>query len=176
MAHKATQAILLQDVDKLGRRGDVVNVAPGYLRNHLAPRRLAEAASDARVAEARRAEEQRARHQAQSETQARDMAHTLNRTVLTIKARAGAEDRLYGSVTNSDVADAIWKARKIRVDRRKVHLAEPIKTLGSHLVSLEVWGDVRATLKVMVVPGAAGEEGSVEAFESEPVDDSELAY
>lgn len=176
MAHKASQAILLQDVDKLGRRGDVVNVAPGYLRNYLGPRRLAEAATDARVAEARKADELRRRHQAQSEGQARDMAHTLNRTVLTIKARAGIEDRLYGSVTSSDVADAIWKARKIRIDRRKVHLQEPIKTLGSHLVSLEIWGDVRATLKVMVVPGDAGEEGSVEAFESEPVDELESGY
>ena len=66
------------------------------------------------------------------------------------------------------MADAIWKARKIRVDRRKVHMEEPIKTLGSHLVSVTVWGEVKATIKVMVVPGAAGEEGSVEAFEGEP--------
>ena len=110
----------------------------------------------------------RKRHEAQSEEQAQDVAHTLNRTVLTIKERAGSGDKLYGSVTNSDVADAIWKARKIRVDRRKVHMQEPIKTLGSHLVSVTVWGDVKATIKVMVVPGAAGEEGHVEAFEGEP--------
>jgi large subunit ribosomal protein L9 len=170
MTSKATQAILLQDVDKLGRKGDVVNVANGYLRNYLSPRQLAEAATDARVAEVRRAEDLRRRHEAQTEEQARDIAHTLNRTVLTIKERAGVEDRLYGSVTSSDVADAIWKARRIRVDRRKVQLEEPIKTLGSHLVSVTVWGEVKATIKVMVVPGAAGEEGSVEAFEGEPVE------
>lgn len=170
MTSKATQAILLQDVDKLGRKGDVVNVANGYLRNYLGPRQLAEAATDARVAEVRRAEDLRRRHEAQTEEQARDIAHTLNRTVLTIKERAGVEDRLYGSVTSSDVADAIWKARRIRVDRRKVQLEEPIKTLGSHLVSVTVWGEVKATIKVMVVPGAAGEEGSVEAFEGEPVE------
>ena len=167
MTQRGTQAILLQDVEKLGRRGDVVQVAPGYLRNYLSPRRLAEEASDARVAEAQRQDEMRRRHEAQSEEQAHDVAHTLNRTVLTIKERAGTGDRLFGSVTSSDIADAVWQARKIRIDRRKVHLEEPIKTLGSHLVTVTVWGDVKATIKVMVVPGAAGEEGSVEAFEGE---------
>ena len=62
--------------------------------------------------------------------------------MLTIKARAGAEDRLYGSVTSSDIADAIWKARKIRIDRRKVDMDEPIKALGSYKVGVTVWGDV----------------------------------
>jgi large subunit ribosomal protein L9 len=170
MAHKGTQAILLQDVDKLGRKGDVVNVTPGYLRNYLGPRKLAEAANDARVEEVRRQDEVRRRHEAQSDEQARDIAHTLNRTVLTIKARAGMEDRLYGSVTSTDIADAIWKARRIRIDRRKVHMDEAIKALGSYKIALTVWGDVDASVKVMVVPGAAGEEGGVEAFEAEPDD------
>ena len=170
MARKAQQAILLQDVEKLGRKGDVVHVASGHLRNYLGPRKLAESATDARVAEVQRQEELRRRHEAQSEEQARDIANTLSRTVLTIKERAGVEDRLYGSVTSSDIADAVWKARKIRVDRRKVELDEPIKTLGSHRVTMTVWGDVRAVLKVMVVPGGAEEEGGVEAFEAEPSD------
>ncbi len=171
MKKKGNQAILLQDVEKLGRKGDVVQVAPGYLRNYLAPRHLAEPATDARVAEVHRQDERRRLHEAQNEAQAQDMAHTLNRTVLTIKARAGMEDRLYGSVTSTDIAEAIWKARKLRVDRRKVDLEEPIKALGSYRVQLTVWGDVRATVKVMVVPGSAEEEGGVEAFEAEPVDD-----
>jgi large subunit ribosomal protein L9 len=170
MAHKGTQAILLQDVDKLGRKGDVVNVAPGFLRNYLAPRKLALAASDGMVEQVRRQEDMRRRHETQSDEQAQDMAHTLNRTVLTIKARAGVEDRLYGSVTSSDIADAIWKARKIRIDRRKVSLDESIKALGSYRVPVVVWGDVQAIVKVMVVPGTAGEEGGVEAFEAEPDD------
>jgi large subunit ribosomal protein L9 len=170
MAHKGTQAILLQDVDKLGRKGDVVNVAAGYMRNFLEPRKLALAASDGMIEQVRRQDELRRRHEAQSDDQAREIAHTLNRTVLTIKARSGAEDRLYGSVTSSDIADAIWKARKIRVDRRKVDLEDPIKALGSYRVGITVWGDVQATIKVMVVPGSAGEEGGVEAFEAEPDD------
>src|SRR3954451_12427876 len=170
MAHKGTQAILLQDVDKLGRKGDVVNVAAGYMRNFLEPRKLALAASDGMIEQVRKQEELRRRHEAQGEEQAQDMAHTLNRTVLTIKARSGAEDRLYGSVTSSDIADPIGKARKPRVARRKVDLDEPIKALGSYRVGITVWGEVEATIKVMVVPGAAGEEGGVEAFEAEPDD------
>jgi large subunit ribosomal protein L9 len=170
MARKARQAILLQDVEKLGRKGDVVQVASGHLRNYLAPRKLAEGATDARVAEVQRQAEQRAKHEAQSDEQAREMAHILNRTVLTIKRRAGMEDKLYGSVTSTDISDAVWKARKIRIDRRKVDLDEPIKTLGSHKVTMTVYGDVRAMLKVMVVPGGADEEGGVEAFEAEPSD------
>jgi large subunit ribosomal protein L9 len=170
MANKGTQAILLQDVEKLGSKGDVVNVAAGYMRNFLQPRKLALPATDGMVAQVRRQEDMRRRHEAQSDEQAREIAHTLNRTVLTIKARAGAEDRLYGSVTSSDIADAIWKARKIRVDRRKVAMDEAIKALGSYRVGITVWGDVEATVKVMVVPGAAGEEGGVEAFEAEPDD------
>ena len=171
MTHKGTQALLLQDVEKLGRKGDVVNVAPGYLRNDLAPRRLAMQANDGLVAQVQRQEDMRRRHEAQSDEQAREVAHTLNRTVLTVKARAGTEDRLYGSVTSTDIADAIWKARRLRVDRRKVELDEPIKALGSYKVAITVFNDVRATVKVMVVPAAEGEEGAVEAFEAEPVDD-----
>ena len=171
MTHKGTQALLLQDVEKLGRKGDVVNVAPGYLRNYLAPRKLAMQANDGLVAQVQRQEDMRRRHEAQSDEQAREVAHTLNRTVLTVKARAGTEDRLYGSVTSTDIADAIWKARRLRADRRKVELDEPIKALGSYKVAITVFNDVRATVKVMVVPAAEGEEGAVEAFEAEPVDD-----
>ena len=170
MARRAQQAILLQDVEKLGRKGDVVQVASGHLRNYLAPRKLAEAATDARVAEVQRQAEQRAKHEAQSDEQAREMAHVLNRTVLTIKRRAGMEDKLYGSVTSTDISDAVWKARKIRIDRRKVDMDDAIKALGSYKVGVTVWGDVTALIKVMVVPGAAGEEGGVEAFEAEPDD------
>src|SRR3954468_10639302 len=109
MTHKGNQAILLQDVEKLGRKGDVVNVAPGYLRNYLAPRRLAMQANDGLVAQVQRQEDMRRRHEAQSDEQAREVAHTLNRTVLTVKARAGTEDRLYGSVNSTDIPHAVWK-------------------------------------------------------------------
>ena len=145
MARKQHRAILLQDVDHLGARGDVVSVKSGYLRNYLVPRRLAEQATEARIAEIKQTESVRAKQQARTSEQAQEIARTL--TVL-----AGAGDRLYGSVTPADIADEIWRARKIRVDRRKVQLDEPIRRLGTYQVDIEVFPEVVATVKTMVVP------------------------
>src|SRR5919197_3266525 len=113
-------AILLQDVEKLGLRGDVVSVARGYARNFLLPRKLAEAATPARVAELERIDAERARHEARSTEQANEIADVLSKTVLRFEVKAGPTGALFGSVTPSDVADEIWRARKVRVDRRKV--------------------------------------------------------
>jgi len=145
------QVILLQDVEKLGLRGDVVDVARGYARNYLLPRRLAEVATPARVAEARRLEEQRARQVARSAEQAREIADVLAKTVLRFEVRAGATGALFGSVTPSDIVDEIWRTRKIRVDRRKV-AADPIKRIGRYLIPIEVFEDVRVEVKTLVVP------------------------
>jgi large subunit ribosomal protein L9 len=152
MARKQHRAILLQDVDHLGARGDVVNVSRGYLRNYLVPRRLAEEATNARIREIQRVEAVRSQQQARSVDQAQDISKTLTTTILTIPVLAGAGDRLYGSVTPADIADEIWRARKIRVDRRKVQLDEPIRRLGTYQVDIEVFPDVMATVKTMVVP------------------------
>src|SRR5499427_8225040 len=121
--------ILLQDVEKLGLRGDVVAVARGYARNFLLPRRLAEPATPARVAELRRIEAERAKHEARSAEQANEIAEVLGKTVLRFEVKAGPTGALFGSVTPSDVADEIWRARKIRVDRRKIGL-DTIKRIG----------------------------------------------
>src|SRR3978361_1271708 len=126
------QAILLQDVDHLGARGDVVSVAPGFLRNYLVPRRLAEEATDARIREIKTLDSVRSAPQARPVEHAQEIARTLTTTILTIPVLAGAGDRLYGSVTAADVADEIWRTRKIRVDRRKVKLDDPIKRLRTH--------------------------------------------
>jgi large subunit ribosomal protein L9 len=152
MARGSVKAILLQDVDHLGPRGEVVNVARGYLRNYLVPRRLAEAATDARINEIRAIEAVRSSQQARSHEQAQEISKTLTTTILTIPVLAGAGDRLYGSVTPADIADEIWRTRKIRVDRRKVQLDEPIKRLGTYQVDIEVFTDVIASVKTMVVP------------------------
>ena len=152
MATGTRKAILLQDVDHLGARGDVVSVSRGYLRNYLVPRRLAEEATDARIREIQRVEAIRSQQQARSVDQAQDISKTLTRTILTIPVLAGAGDRLYGSVTAADIADEIWRARKIRVDRRKVQLDEPIRRLGTYQVDIEVFPEVVATVKTMVVP------------------------
>ena len=135
MARKAHQAILLQDVEHLGRRATSSPSPPATCATTSCPAASAEQATDARIAEIKRQADQRAQAGGADDEQAQEIAHTLlNRTMLTIPARAGAEDRLYGSVTPADIADEIWRARKIRVDRRKVELDEPIKRLGTYQV------------------------------------------
>jgi large subunit ribosomal protein L9 len=146
-----TQAILLQDVDELGERGAVVEVSAGYLRNYLLPRKLAEPATDASVRAAARRREDIERVQREAVERARENAALLGRTVLTIPQQAGDDGRLFGSVTTQDIADAIRDARGIRVDRRKVHLEDPIKNVGTYMVVVEVTDDVTATIKTMVV-------------------------
>ncbi|MDQ6606617.1 MAG: 50S ribosomal protein L9 [Actinomycetota bacterium] len=145
------QAILLQDVDELGERGAVVDVSAGYLRNFLLPRKLAEPATKGSVeaASRRRAAAERAVQEA--EDRARENAALLGRTVLTIPQQAGDDGRLFGSVTTQDIADAIRDARGIKVDRRKIHLDDPIRNIGTYMVVIEVTDDVTATIKTMVV-------------------------
>src|ERR1700735_2137953 len=148
------QAILLEDIETLGERGAVVDVSPGYLRNYLVPRKLAEPATTTSLkgAQRRRADAERAAREA--EERAREGASVLGRTVLTIAQQAGDDGRLFGSVTPQDIADAIRDARGIKLDRRKVHLPEPIRNVGTYMVVVEVADDVTATIKTMVVAQA----------------------
>jgi large subunit ribosomal protein L9 len=145
------QAILLQDVAQLGERGTVVDVSPGYLRNYLIPRKLAQPATRGALEEAQRRMEaaERAREEAQS--RAKENAELLTKTVLTIPQQAGEDGRLFGSVTAQDIADAVREARGLRLDRRKIHLEEPIRHVGTHMVVVEVADGVTATVKTMVV-------------------------
>jgi large subunit ribosomal protein L9 len=145
------QAILLQDVESLGERGAVVDVSAGYLRNFLLPRKLAEAATKGSVEAATRRREAAERAEREAVDKARENATLLGRTVLTIRQQAGDDGRLFGSVTTQDIADAIREARGLRVDRRKIHLEEPIRNVGTHMVVVEVADDVTATVKTMVV-------------------------
>ena len=145
------QAILLQDVESLGERGTVIDVSPGYLRNYLLPRKLAEPATTASIQAARRRREVAEQAVKDAEERARDNAQLLGRTVLTIPQQAGDDGRLFGSVTTQDIADAIRDARGIRVDRRKIHLEDPIRHTGTYMVVVEVADDVMATVKTMVV-------------------------
>jgi large subunit ribosomal protein L9 len=146
------QIILLADVEKVGLRGDVVDVARGYARNYLLPRRLAETATPARVAELRKRESRRALHEARSVEQAREIASVLSKSVLRFEVKAGPTGALFGSVTATDVADELWRVRKVRVDRRKIELPEPIKRIGRYEVPIAVFEDVRVDVKTLVVP------------------------
>jgi large subunit ribosomal protein L9 len=145
------QIILLTDVEKLGLRGDVVDVARGYARNYLLPRRMAEVATPKRVAELQRVESERTRHEARSAEQAEQIADVLRKTVLRFEVKSGPTGSLFGSVTPSDVADELWRTRKVRIDRRKVTM-DPIKRIGRYTVPIEVFQDVHAEVKTLVVP------------------------
>jgi large subunit ribosomal protein L9 len=144
------RAILLQDVESLGERGAVVDVSPGYLRNYLAPRKLAEPATQASIDAATRRREDAKRAKQDAEERSQESAALLSRTVLTIPQQAGEDGRLFGSVTPQDIADAIRDARGIRVDRRKIHLEEPIRHVGTYMVVVEVTDEVTATVKTIV--------------------------
>jgi large subunit ribosomal protein L9 len=144
--------ILLSDVDKVGLRGEVVSVARGYARNYLLPRRLAEPATAARIADLERREAQRARHEARTFEHAQEIAELLGKTVLRFEVKAGPTGALFGSVTPTDVADEIWRTRKVRVDRRKIGLDDPIKRIGRYEVPIELFTDVTIEVKTLVVP------------------------
>jgi large subunit ribosomal protein L9 len=146
------QVILRQDVEKIGLRGEVVDVAPGFARNYLLPRKLAETATPAKVAEMRKHEEKRARHEAQSFEQAQEIAQKLEGAELRFDVPAGETGTLFGSVTATDIAEQVWTTQRIRIDRRKLELPESIKRIGRYEVPVELFADVTATLRVAVVP------------------------
>lgn len=144
------QAILLEDVDSLGRRGEPIDVAPGYLRNYLIPRKLAAPATPGaleqaqqRQAAAEKAEQLRAEREAQA-------ASLLSKTVLTIQQRADDGGKLFGSVGAKEITDAIREARDLRIDRRKVRLEQPIREVGTHMVEIELADGTTATVKTIV--------------------------
>jgi large subunit ribosomal protein L9 len=145
------RAILLEDVESLGERGTVVDVSAGYLRNFLLPRKLAATATKSSLEAAQRAREVSDRAERDAADRARDNAALLGRTVLTIPQQAGDDGRLFGSVTTQDIADAIRDARGIRVDKRRIHLEEPIRNIGTYMVVVEVAEEITAAVKTMVV-------------------------
>jgi large subunit ribosomal protein L9 len=145
------EVILTDDVEKLGLKGDVVDVKRGFARNYLIPRRLAEVATAGRVAELRRIDEERARHEARTAEHAEEIAATLTKTVLRFEVKAGPTGALFGSVTPTDVAEELWRTRKIRVDRRKIEL-DVIKRIGRYTIPVHVFEGVTAEVKTLVVP------------------------
>ena len=145
------EVILLSDVDKVGLRGEVVNVARGYARNFLLPRKLAEPATAGRMAELKRLDEQRARHEARSVEQANEIADVLRKTVLSFDVKSGPTGALFGSVTTTDIADELWRTRKIRVDRKKIG-TDSIRRIGRYSIPIQIFDDVTVEVKTLVVP------------------------
>src|SRR5919109_3653289 len=161
------EVILLRDVEKVGLRGEVVNVAAGYARNFLLPRKLAEQATPARVAEARKVEDRRARHEAKTFEDAQQVAERLAQIELRFDVKAGPTGSLFGSVTPTDIADELWEKHKIRVDRRKIGI-DTIKRIGRYQVPIDLFQDVAAEVRTLVIPegGELPPEEELEAMEA----------
>jgi large subunit ribosomal protein L9 len=144
------QAILLEDVESLGERGQAIDVAPGYLRNYLIPRKLAQPATAGALEEAQRrreiaekAEKVRAEREAQA-------AGLLSKTVLTIHQRAGEDGKLFGSVGAKEIVDALRDARDLRIDKRKVRLEQPLREVGTFMVEIELADGATASVKTII--------------------------
>jgi large subunit ribosomal protein L9 len=163
------KVVLREDVEKLGLRGEVVDVARGYARNFLLPRRLAEPATPSRVAELEKVNARRALSEAQSFEQAQEIAQRLGQAELRFDVKAGETGVLFGSVTQTNLADAIWEKLKVRVDRRKIELSEPLKRIGRYQVPIELFTDVTVETRVLVVPegGELPPEEELQAMEEE---------
>lgn len=151
------QAILLQEVEGLGKAGNVVNVTRGYLRNYLLPRKLAELATASRIAEVERRMEADRAAVAKRAAEAEQIAELLNRTILTLKAKAGGDGRLFGSITSQDIADAIKEARQVDIDRHDITIDPPIRQTGTYTIPVQVVSGVVAEVKTIVSPLLDGE-------------------
>ncbi len=177
--------ILLRDVEKVGLRGEVVSVARGYARNFLLPRQLAEVATPGRVAELRKIEERRALQEARSFEQAQAIADRLAAAELRFDVKAGPTGSLFGSVTPTDIADALWETQKVRVDRRKIQV-DAIKRIGRHVVVIDLFDGVSADVRTLVVPEGGelppeeellameAEEAAAEAEEADVLADEQI--
>jgi large subunit ribosomal protein L9 len=148
------EVILREDVEKLGNRGQIVKVAAGYARNYLLPKRLAVPASDSNRKIVEQERQAHLRKEAKLAADATDLAKLMTGTVVTIHAKAGAEDTLFGSVTSKDIAEGLEKLN-FTIDRRKIQLADPIKTLGEHKVPIRLHRDVTMEITVNVVKEGA---------------------
>lgn len=143
------EVILREDIEKLGTRGDVVKVAPGYARNFLLPRRLAVAATDSNKKIVEQEKQSHLRKEAKLAGEAQELAKLLSALNLTVARKAGEADHLFGSVTANDVAELL-AAQKFNVDRRKIQLDEPIRTLGEHKITVKLHKDVSTEITLNV--------------------------
>jgi large subunit ribosomal protein L9 len=161
------EVVLRADVDKLGLRGEVVNVARGYARNFLLPRGLAEVATPGLVRELEKRDAVRARSEAKSVDEARAIAARLEAAELRFDVSAGPTGSLFGSVTPTNVADKLWEEQKVRVDRRKLSM-ETIKRVGRYTVPVELFTDVTAELRLVVAPEGVEPPVETETLETVP--------
>ncbi|MGN6254844.1 MAG: 50S ribosomal protein L9 [Solirubrobacterales bacterium] len=144
------QAILLQDVESLGERGHVVDVAPGYLRNYLIPRKLAQPATEGALEEAKRRMAAAEKAEAARRERETEAAGLLSKTVLTIHQRAGEDGKLFGSVGAKEIVDALREARDLRIDKKQVQLEQPLREIGTFMVEIKLSDGTTAAVKTIV--------------------------
>jgi large subunit ribosomal protein L9 len=144
------EAILLKDVEDLGSAGEAVDVSPGYLRNYLVPRKLAQPATKGALEDARRRREATDRAEREQAERAQETSALLSKTVLTISHRAGEDGKLFGSVTPKEIAEAIRDARGLKVDRKRIRLDVPIREVGTYMIDVELAGGATAKVKTIV--------------------------
>ncbi|SHF43837.1 50S ribosomal protein L9 [Desulforamulus putei] len=145
------QVVLLQDVAKLGKKGDIVNVTEGYARNFLFPRNLASPASQGKLKEIQNQKQTQAAKKQKEEEQARELAAKINDLTVVLKAKVGDAGRLFGAISNKDIADGLKAQHGYDIDKKKIVLKEPIKTLGNHKITVKIHPVAQAEINVNVV-------------------------
>ncbi|HHT50713.1 MAG TPA: 50S ribosomal protein L9 [Eubacteriaceae bacterium] len=146
------KVILLKDIKSLGKKGDLVEVSDGYARNYLLPKGLAVLASEGNIKKAKEEKKAQAKRKEKERQEAQELAQKLSNTTIIIKVKASDEGRLYGSVTSKDIAQELENQAKIKVDKRKINLSEPIRYIGNIDVDIKVYPQITATFKVKVEP------------------------
>jgi large subunit ribosomal protein L9 len=142
--------LLTKDVENIGHAGDVKEVADGYGRNYLLPRKLAIAAGRGAEAEAKRLRDAAAKKESKERNEAQAVADEIDNKTVVVRLKVGAEDKAFGSITNQDIAQALKAQHRVDIDRHKIDLREPIKALGEHQVPLKLHRDVSAHVNVIV--------------------------
>ena len=144
------RVMLTQDVERVGKAGDVKEVADGYGRNFLLPRKLAVVARTGVEAEGKRLRDAASKRETKDRTEAQALADEIGNKTVVVRLRVGGEDKVFGAITNEDIAVALRQQQQVDVDRRKIELKEPIKQLGEHLVPLRLHRDVEAHINLIV--------------------------
>ena len=144
------KVMLTKDVENLGQAGDVKEVADGFGRNYLIPRRLAVLAGRGAEAEARRLHDAAARREAKDRDEARELAAEIDNKTVVVRLKVGAEDKVFGAITNEDIANALRLQHQVEVDRRKIELKDPLKQLGEHQVPLRLHREVTAHINLII--------------------------
>ena len=147
------KVILLKDVKNLGKKDDIVDVAEGYARNYLIPRKMAQVATPGSIKQIEQEQKALEKRKEKEKQEALEIAKKLSKTSTVIKVKAGEKGKLFGSITSKDIADALNQQHGLKIDKRKVDLAEPIKSLGDYEVSVKLAPEVEAKITLKIVEG-----------------------